>query len=157
MERLATTAALALAGTVLAAVPAQADAPVTKVNCDGSNGSGLTALEYNAMLASKACIIVQFDRSERRATASGLSRPSPGQGAVTQLALFRRTCGGSWTRVAYVPDADGWFGTNRDIASAAAGQGKANRVQFYASAKFSTRVNGTTVSKRLKTGVVGPC
>lgn len=153
MKRLIT--ATALASTVLAATPAQADT-VSKVNCDGSDGSGLTATQYVAMVASKPCVFVEFDRTAKRGTAKGYSRPKPGQGAVTQLALFRRPCGGSWTRVAYAPDADGWFGQQRDVAQTSAAQGS-GRVQWYASGKFSTRVNGTIVAKRLKTGVVGGC
>lgn len=155
MKRLISATALAVASTVLAAAPAHADT-VSKVNCDGSDGSGLTASQYVAMLASKPCVFVEFDRTAKRGTAKGLSRPEPGQGAVTQLALFRRPCGGSWTRVAYAPDADGWFGEQRDVAQTSAAQGS-GRVQWYASGKFSTRVNGTIVAKRLKTGVVGAC
>lgn len=155
MKRLITATALAVASTVLAATPAQADT-VSKVNCDGSDGSGLTATQYVAMVASKPCVFVEFDRTAKRGTAKGYSRPKPGQGAVTQLALFRRPCGGSWTRVAYAPDADGWFGQQRDVAQTSAAQGS-GRVQWYASGKFSTRVNGTIVAKRLKTGVVGGC
>lgn len=155
MKRLITATALAVASTVLAATPAQADT-VSKVNCDGSDGSGLTATQYVAMVASKPCVFVEFDRTAKRGTAKGYSRPRPGQGAVTQLALFRRPCGGSWTRVAYAPDADGWFGQQRDVAQTSAAQGS-GRVQWYASGKFSTRVNGTIVAKRLKTGVVGGC
>lgn len=155
MKRLLSATALAVASTVLVAAPAHADT-VSKVNCDGSDGSGLTATQYVAMLASKSCVFVEFDRTAKRATAKGLSRPKPGQGAVTQLALFRRPCGGSWTRVAYAPDADGWFGEQRDVAQTSAAQGS-GRVQWYASGRFSTRVNGTVVAKRLKTGVVGGC
>lgn len=155
MKRLITATALAVASTVLAATPAQADT-VSKVNCDGSDGSGLTATQYVAMVASKPCVFVEFDRTAKRGTAKGYSRPKPGQGAVTQLALFRRPCGGSWTRVGYAPDADGWFGQQRDVAQTSAAQGR-GRVQWYASGKFSTRVNGTIVAKRLKTGVVGGC
>lgn len=155
MKRLISATALAVASTVLAAAPAHADT-VSKVNCDGNDGSGLTATQYVAMLASKSCVFVEFDRTAKRATAKGLSRPRPGQGAVTQLALFRRPCGGSWSRVAYAPDADGWFGKQRDVAQTSAAQGS-GRVQWYASGKFSTRVNGTIVAKRLKTGVVGAC
>ncbi|MCR4515021.1 hypothetical protein [Aeromicrobium sp. 50.2.37] len=155
MKRLITATALAVASTVLAATPAQADT-VSKVNCDGSDGSGLTATQYVAMVASKPCVFVEFDRTAKRGTAKSYSRPKPGQGAVTQLALFRRPCGGSWTRVAYAPDADGWFGQQRDVAQTSAAQGS-GRVQWYASGKFSTRVNGTIVAKRLKTGVVDGC
>ena len=156
MKRLISATALAVASTVLAAAPAHADT-VSKVNCDGSDGSGLTATQYVAMVASKPCVFVEFDRTAKRGTAKGFSRPKPGQGAVTQLALFRRPCGGSWARVAYAPDADGWFGGGkRDVATTSAAQGS-GRVQWYASGKFSTRVNGTIVAKRLKTGVVGAC
>lgn len=156
MKRTVSATALALAATVLAATPAQADS-VTKVNCDGNDGSGLSTTEYIGMLVSKPCVHVTFDRTAKRGIAEGFSRPKPGQGAVTQLALFRRPCGGSWTRVAYAPDADGWFGGGkRDTATASAAQGS-GRVQWYASGKFSTRVNGTIVAKRLKTGVVGAC
>ncbi len=142
----------ASAATVLAttAGPAAASNPVdvTKESC------------FNNQTLRAACVGLEWDASERDVRAVGVawSYGDPKVGAVTELTLQRRSCGGSWSTVYYDADPDGYavldtVGTPRYAA------GLTGR-QWRAKAVISWKVSGypsTRGSSVRTTPVFGSC
>lgn len=144
---LAASAAVALATTV---APASASLPadVTKSSC--LNNKTLRA----------ACVQIRWDGETRKVTGNGstLSFGDPKLGAVTELVVQRRTCGGSWRTSFYDADTDGYavfdFVGSAPVTSPIRGQ------QWRAKAVLSWKVDGypsTRQSTVRTTPAIGTC
>lgn len=142
----------ASAATVLAttAGPAAASNPVdvTKESC------------FSNQTLRAGCVSLKWDASDRNVRAIGVawSKGDPKVGAVTELTLQRRTCGGSWSTVSYDADPDG-YAVLDTVGSPAYSAGLTGR-QWRAKVVVSWKVSGypsTRGSSVRTTPVFGSC